>query len=335
MVTRKEVAALAGVSESTMTRVLNGGYVSDAVREKVVSVVQELNYHPNALAQGLRTRRTFQIACVVPWIDNPFYSEMVLGVEEAANRFGYVLSMYSSHIVEQNPDRSFFSGRHDGLILLAPRDLDGFLVTELWESHIPMKMYWDWGGSPIHPGVSVDLREGMHEVIRYLVGLGHRRIGYLSHSPQDERENPRLHGIHDGFRESGIAIESRVVQNVIDHGTMDTGYGAMAELYRKFPDVTAVVGGNDLLSLGASRWLQEHGIRVPEDVSLVGCDDIVYSSMSNPPLTTLQIPKREIGNRLVQLLVRQMEDGTSGTDELQVELPTRLIIRSSASNVKP
>lgn len=335
MATRKEVALAAGVSESTVTRVVNGGYVSPSVRERVTEVINRLNYRPNALAQGLRTKHTYQIACVVPSIDNPFYSQVMQGVEEVANKSGYVLTMYSSHVVEKNPDRSFFSGRHDALILLSPEEINGWLLKELWEAHMPMVTYWDWGTKSPFPSVSVDLRAGMGKVVDHLVALGHRKIGYISHALSSKDPNPRLTGFKETMAAKGCVVLPHYIQYTSDRGTMTAGYSAMAELYRNYPEITAVVASNDLLAFGVVRWLEDQGLRVPESVSVVGCDDIAYSAMSNPPLTTIQIPKREVGNRLMSLVLSMIEEKQEEeTSAAHFELPVRLIVRSSTTNVR-
>lgn len=334
MATRKEVASAAGVSESTVTRVMNGGYVSPIVRERVTEVINRLNYRPNALAQGLRTKHTYQIACIVPSIDNPFYSQVMQGVEEVAMRNGYVLTMYSSHVVEKDPGKSFFSGRHDALILLSPDELQGWLLKDLWEAHMPMATFWDWGTESPYPSVSVNLRSGMRSAVEHLQNLGHRAIVYISHAATSKDPNPRLQGFKEAMEAKGLSVQSRHVQYTGDRGTMAAGYSAMAELYHKNPSLTAVVASNDLLAFGAMRWLEDQGLRVPENISIVGCDDIAYSAMSNPPLTTIQLPKRDIGNQLMHLALSLMQGEFEEPSSTRVELPVRLVVRASTTNVR-
>lgn len=322
---------MANVAESTVTRVLNGGYASEGTREKVLRLAKELNYVPNALAQGLRTRRTYQIACIVLSIDSPFYGPVMVGVEDVAKRNGYVLSVYSSSVVEQDRGTAFYTGRHDGVILLSINQ--NLLLEQLHGVQVPMVIYKDYPEETTLPAVSIDLHSAVKEVVNYLVSLGHREIGYIGTNEREPLRNPRLNGFFAGMRECGIEVTSDQVQFMPDMGSMEAGYTAMAELHRKFPSMTAAIALNDLVSFGAMRWMQDQGLRVPEDISIVGCDDIAYSSMCNPPLTTIQIPKREIGNQLMSLLLRTL-DGEEMTALKEVRLPTRLIVRASASNVK-
>ena len=335
MATRKEVALQAGVSESTVTRVMNGGYVSPSVREKVAKVIEEMNYRPNLFAQGLRTKRTYQIACIVPSIDNPFYGEVMQGIEEVAIEHGYVLSMYSSRVVNKSPGRSFFSGRNDAVILLSPGESRGWLLRDLWEAHMPLATFWDWETEAPSPSVSVDLRIGMQAAVEHLVSLGHRDIGYIGYMNPARAEtdrNPRLTGFKESMAAHGLRTHPDQFQYTADRGSLDAGYHGVEELVGKFPGLSAIVTSNDLLAFGAIRWLEEHGIHVPEDISVVGCDDIAYSALSNPPLTTIAIPKREVGNHLMNLVLSLIESRKSHHDGSEhIQVPIELVVRSSTA----
>ncbi|MCL6443072.1 MAG: LacI family transcriptional regulator [Alicyclobacillus sp.] len=331
MVTRKELALAANVSESTVTRVLNGGYASEETRQKVLALAEQLNYTPNALAKGLRTRRTQQIACIVLSIDNPFYGQMMLGVEDMAHRHGYVLTMYSAAVIEQGHGSSFFQGRHDGIILLSINP-PGLLERLKWV-RVPVIAYHDAGPHPELDSVYIDLNKAVQAVVRHLVQLGHRHIGYIGTFVEQE-PNPRWWGFHHGIQACGLSIAEQQLQVVYGSGTMESGYTGMAELYRKFPDVTAVIAMNDLIAFGAMRWMQDQGIRIPHDVSIVGCDDIPYSAMCHPPLTTIQIPKREIGCQLMQLLLDRMQNSEDVREKRLLELPTRLVLRGTVANAR-
>ena len=324
MVTRKEIAAMANVSESTVTRVLNGGYVSDEVRQRVLSLVDELNYLPNALAQGLRTRRTFQIGCIVHAIDNPFYGQIMTGVEEVAYLNGYVLTIYSSRVVEKSRGASFFAGRHDGIILLSIDQRR--LLAQLHSVNVPIVTYSDSGPRADLPYVSVDLKPAVIDTVDYLVKIGHKRIGFIGTQDKDRDTRPRLDGFQSAMEQHGLADFPHQIQYVPSPGTMESGYAAMEKLYKKYPSVTAVIAMNDVVAFGIMRWIQDHGLQVPQDISLIGCDDNPYGSMSNPTLTTIQIPKREIGRQLMSLLLTVLE----GKNPVKgVELTTKLLVRSS------
>lgn len=199
---------------------------------------------------------------------------------------------------------------------------------------MPMATFWDWGTESPFPSVGVDLRAGMSQVVQHLHQLGHRHIGYISHAPTAKDPNPRLLGFKETMEAKGCSVQSHHIQYTSDRGTMAAGYSAMAELYRNYPSVTAVVASNDLLAFGAMRWLEDQGLHVPEHISVVGCDDITYSAMNNPPLTTIQIPKREVGNHLMNLVLALMNGEYEDQTTAHVELPVRLVVRSSTTNVR-
>ncbi|MCY0902587.1 MAG: LacI family DNA-binding transcriptional regulator [Firmicutes bacterium] len=325
---RKDVAKAAGVSESAVTRTLNGGYVSPSVRERVMLAIETLNYKPNALARALRTGRTQQIACISPAIDNPFFSEVIRGIEEIAIDHGYILSIYSSQVIDRRHETFLLPGRYDGVILLSPSELNSWLVQELAESHIPLATFWDWGSESPYPSVAVDLVTGVEEVIAHLFSQGHQRIGYLGYLPSAETDvNPRLLGFRRAFVNADVDRAPYCVELVAGFGTMEEGYAGASRLFRNYAGLTAVFASNDMLAFGAMKWLRENGYDVPRQVSVVGCDDTPFCTMSNPSLSTIQIPKRDVGQQLMQLVLK----GQRNTDlTVHVTLPSRLIVRESS-----
>lgn len=330
IVTRKELAARAQVSATTVTRVLNGGYVSESTRRRVMDLVRELDYIPNALAQGLRTRRSNQIACIVISLDSPFYGPMMLGVEEVARQHGYGLAVYSTSVVEQSHAATFYTGRHDGVILMSV-DYQPFL-HQMQQVQVPVVVYADFLVPPAFSTVGIDLEAAVEEVVEYLAGLGHTKIGYVGTEYSTDTLNPRLVGFRTGMKKLGLEVESTQVQLISGTGTMESGYTGMADMYRQCPGVTAIVAMNDLVGLGAMRWMQEQGLGVPNDISIVGCDDIPFTSMCNPPMSTIHIPKQEIGRKLMSMLLTKMN--TAVAEPSRIVLPTRLVARSSSSNAK-
>lgn len=318
---------MAGVSVSTVTRALNGGYVSDQVRARVMAVIDDLNYKPNALARALRTGRTHQIACICPAIDNPFFNEVIGGIEEVALESGFVLSIYSSRVIERRHEAFILPGRYDGLILLSPGELNGWLVTELKEAHIPFAMFWDWGAESPYASVEVNLVSAVRDVISHLFAQGHQSVGYLGYLPVSDTDvNPRLLGFREAYAEVAREPLPAHIELCAGFGTMEEGYAGASRLVRRSPGMTALFASNDMLAFGAMKWLRENGYVIPRDMSVVGCDDIPFSAMSNPSLTTIQIPKREVGQQLMRLVLQMLE----GDEQVsRVELRSRLIVRDS------
>lgn len=330
---RKDVAKMAGVSVSTVTRALSGGYVSPSARAKVMSAIEALGYKPNALARALRTGRTGQIACVSPSIDNPFYSKIILGIEEIAAQHGYVLGIYSSRVMDPLYEPSLLPGRYDALILLSPTDVNGWLARLLKESHMPMAMFWDWGTESPYTSVTVNLVLGSRAATAHLFSQGHRAIGYLGYLPVDSTDaNPRLAGFFQAYQDAEISYSPQIVELCVGVGTMEEGYAGIARLMRRMPGLTAIVASNDLLALGAMKWLREAGYNVPLDVSVIGCDDIPFASMASPALSTIQIPKKEVGNHLMRLILQMLADPDTTVDH--IDLPSKLILRDSVAKAR-
>lgn len=330
---RKDVAALAGVSESTVTRVLSGGYVSPDARKRVVAAIAALDYKPNAFARALRTRQTGQIACMAPTIDNPFFSEIILGIEEIAIQHGYVLTIYSTHVMQPKLGAMMLPGRQDALIVLSPGQLDHWLVSELRSKDEPMVVFWDWGNRTEYPSVIVDLEAGLRQCVQHLLSQGHRQIGYLGYEPSGQDANPRLQGFYAEHAAHGLPVHPSQVELIAGTGTFEEGYKGMGRLIAKNPRLTSVVASNDLMAIGAIRLIRDVGRTVPGDISVVGCDDIPVSAMYDPALTTLRIPKREVGNELMRLILTMLR-GEAGREATHVVMPSELMVRGSTAAPK-
>lgn len=215
VVTRKDVARHAGVSESTVSRVLNNhGYVDAMVRQRVLQAIEELNYVPHKLARSLKTGRTQDIACITHSITNPFYSEIVLGIEEEAYRRGYSFSLFNRDLTQRDYHQALRRQAYDGLIVLSP--VEWTKVVEL-QSHLnglPVMVYWDWLHGPEIPSVSVDLEGAMAAAVRYLLELGHRRILFLGHEAEFPVQNPRLLGYLSAINATGVPVDPHLIQGI-------------------------------------------------------------------------------------------------------------------------
>jgi len=327
--TRREVAQRAGVSASTVSRVFNSGYVAKETADRVIKVSNELGYQPHPIARALRKGETQQILCVTQAIANPFYSEVMQGVEEAVIQRGLVLSALSAHMVDCGFDPTMIAGRYDGLILLSPNVAAGKLHSAIQELKVPVAVLWDWGSPTDYPHVDLDFANAAALGVRHLVESNHRKIGYVGYAPKSTQDrNPRLQGFIDICSEWDIPVDNRSIELVDGYGELEEGYLAMSRLFRRCSDLTAVFASNDLLALGAMKWLREAGLMVPEQVSVMGFDDISFAALANPSLTTVHLPKRDIGRALGQLLFDQM-DGT--TSDISNALTARLVVRGSTS----
>ncbi|MCL7747988.1 LacI family DNA-binding transcriptional regulator [Halalkalibacter alkaliphilus] len=311
MATRQDVAKLAGVSPTTVSRVLNNnGYVSQDVRKRVEEAIRELQFVPNRVARSLRTQKCGQIACITHGLKNTFYAEIVQGIEEVALENGYTYSIYSTSVENEKYINLILEGFYDGLIVLTSSEFNNLVDSKKIREVIPTCFYWDLGYETKLPNVAVNLKKAMKNTTNYLLDCGHKEIVYLGYPKEGiegVKENPRFLGYVDALKAKGIEVSSDhflFVSNWND--TLTAGYEKVRELLDRGVSFTAIAACNDLMAIGAIRALSERGIRVPEDVSVTGFDDVEIAKMITPALTTVSLPKKEIGHTLMKSLLRQM-----------------------------
>jgi DNA-binding LacI/PurR family transcriptional regulator len=333
MPTRLDVARKAGVSQSTVSRVLNdNGYVAHHVRERIQKAISELNYVPNRLARSLRLQECKQIVCITPSISNMFYSEVVAGIEETTLENGYTLSLYNITYEKREYLKVVFEGFYDGLIILSPVELKKIMNLDEIAAHLPTSLYWDQEEKPSIAHVSVNLRDAMKKAVSHLIEKGHTNIVFLGYQFESQLENPRYQGYLDAMHEYGLPVLPHFTQYMEQlNDTLTTGYQKVKEFVQQDLPFTAIVAANDLMAVGAMRALLESGKRVPHDVSVLGVDDIELSSLVYPALTTVSIPKRKIGNMLASQLLAQI----NGRKDIEnsIVYDTELIIRESVRSI--
>jgi LacI family transcriptional regulator, galactose operon repressor len=328
-----EVARLAGVSAATASRVvsLSDYPVSAATRERVLEAARTLDYVPNALARGLLKSRVPVVGVIVHDITDPYFAEVVRGVEDGASSAGYLVITCSS---ERDPERErsyvrLLRSIQAAAVVFAGSGLDDPVLNEEMDRHLAA-MRAD-GAAVVHlsphalgePEVSVDNAAGIAAMVAALVGLGHRRIGFLAGPTSLYVARRRLDGYRRGLADAAIEFDERlVVHTSFDHagGTL----GAETLLAGPSP-VTAICCANDLLALGALQRLGEMGIDVPRQVSVAGFDDISVAAMTAPSLSTVRLPLRRMGRLGFEHAHRLLEGEPS---DRQV-LPTRVILRDS------
>jgi LacI family transcriptional regulator len=306
----KDVAEKARVSVSTVSHVLNGTRrVSEETRGGVLAAVEELGYRPNLLAKGLKTRRTFTIGLLISDIQNAFFTSLVRGVEDEALSRGYHLFLCNT---DEDP------GREDEYVTeLAKKRVDGLMVAPSARREDHVRRLRD-GGVPFvfvdrevegvdADVVSVDNRMGTRLIAEHLVGLGHRRIGMIS-GPLDKASGYERHaGLGSALADLGVGLDDDLVR-FGDFRTTGGREGAR-ELMGLSSPPTALVTANNQMTLGALLAAKEKGLRIPEDVSVVGFDDPEWAPLTDPPLTTLAQPTYEMGVRAAKLLLDRIEYG--------------------------
>ncbi|MCL6598030.1 MAG: LacI family transcriptional regulator [Alicyclobacillus macrosporangiidus] len=334
-VTIRDVAKHAGVSPATVSRVLNRPELVDqATREKVRRAMDDLDFQPSAAARGLSVRRTDTIGLIVPGITNLFFNELYAGIEQAASRHGRKVLMFNTeNSAHRVLDAFSFMRQHevDG-ILYTSETLDENADPLLQRIGIPvvLALTESLARTPLS-AYKVDERRAVFDAVAYLVTRGHRRIGFLGgQMPHDITGQQRYEGFLQAVRHFGLESGEAYVE--FGDYRMDSGYTAMQRLLERQSELrlTAIAAASDEMALGAIRCLNDRGFRVPDDMSVMGFDNLQIASMLTPRLTTVAQPFREIGARAVERLVELTENPNLSSAEHGVHyLPHHIVERES------
>lgn len=331
--TMRDVAKLAGVSQPTVSRVLNQTNttisISEETRSKVMAAVEELDYRPNVLARGLRTQQTQMIAVMIADISNSFYHPIVRGIQDVAREYGYDVMIANSDHIHSNEIHfcEAVSRRPvDGIIMvpihLTTKDLGDFINR----INVPLAVL---GQHINHPQIDVVFmhdEKAVYDATRWLIEeRQHRRIGFIG-VPDDLPPGPRrFQGFMKALDEAGLSIQPQHI--VTGDFSMESGRQAAYDLIRAGEPPSVVVALNDLMAIGAILGFQEQGYHVPDDIAVLGFDNIPESEIVRPTLTTIEQDSMDIGRKLATCLFRRIEDPT--LPQRWLESPARLIKRDS------
>ncbi|HXH35594.1 MAG TPA: DUF6807 family protein [Plantibacter sp.] len=326
--TISDVAALAGVSKATVSRVLNGKATVDLViTDRVIASVDELGYRPSALARGLSLGRTNTVGVVVPDLENPMFQEILRGVTRAAAADGYRVLVTDTE--EDAADEAAAARearrRCDAIVLCSPRLAEAELRALVEELHPVVLVNRELDGSPV-PSVSIDYASGMEAVLTELHTLGHRRVLYLAGPAASQGDRLRRIGIT-----RARATHGRLEVEIIGSGSALADGAASVEEVRR-SQATAVVAFNDLVALGLVSALRRVGVAVPAQLSVVGFDDIPFAAFSVPALSTVSVPRRELGAEAWTRLHDTIGGATGGHP---LVFRPRFVARDSAAAVAP
>ncbi len=338
--TQSQIAEEAGVSRTTVSLVLNevpDTHISPQTRQRVITAARRLDYYPDAAARRLASGKTRTIALVWHRGPDPTYRDAFLpgilqGVTRAARRCGYYVIFRP--IESEDPNGGYVElarGRHtDGLILSGPRYNDADLLT-LHEEGFPIVLHGQLPEADI-PSVDVDNVQGAIDAVRHLLVLGHRRIGLVTNAPLSYiSSKQRLEGYRQALEQADLPYE----ESLVHYGNFDeeSGYAAMKTLLTLDEPPTATFIASDMVAMGALRALHDFGVKVPEEMSIIGFDDITAARFIIPALTTFHVPTFGLGWSAAELLIQIVEQGSP--KEKKVLLDTELIIRESCGASRP
>ncbi|MCU0481220.1 MAG: LacI family transcriptional regulator [Anaerolineae bacterium] len=327
-ITIYDVAREAGVSDATVSRVFNNKEgVKEATRAKVLNAAQKLGYVVNLQARSLAGGKTNVIGLLIPGLDNGYVVEIVRGVDQELARVDYELMVYTTHR-KGNDEASYLqyvaNGLTEGILLVVPLLSAEFLraLDEIGYPYVLIDAVDDTGRSF---SVNVTNWEGAYKATEYLIQLGHRRIGFITGILELSSTKARYDGYLTALKDYDIPIDQALIAKG-DFGK-NSGYLATQHLLNLANRPTAIFSSNDVMALGAMDAIREVGLRIPEDISIIGFDDVPEAVSAYPKLTTVHQPLEEMGRVGVKLLMEQFEN--PDTPSKHITLATRLIIRDS------
>jgi len=335
--TLEDIAKKAGVSRSTVSRVVNEHpNISDSVRERVLEVIQETGYQPNVAARTLASQRSQMIGLVLPFsfsslFTDPYYPLLIQGICQTCNQYDYTLAFFLASAKDDEKKiytRIPNNGLLDGVLIQSGLHGDQEIIGHLIDAGIPLVVI----GRPFPSNkvsfVNIDNVEASKKAVAYLVELGHQRIATITGPLESTVGIDRRKGYLTALKEHGMRINKQLIADgdFSDRG----GYEAMQRLILEHPD--AVFAASDLMAIGAIRAIREKGLSVPEDIAVIGFDDIPSLPPSEVELTTVRQPIIQIGAKAVELLFDLIKTGANSPNN--IILDTELVIRSSCGGIK-
>jgi LacI family transcriptional regulator len=332
----KELAAVLGISVTTVSRVLNGKAdkyrISPVTGKKVLAAAREFNYYPNRIARGLRLEKTETLGLIIPDIANPFFSSIAKTIEFESRRHGYSL-IFCDSLDDIQTETELLN-------LLASRKVDGIVLAPVGQSNNHLKDFLKrdiplviidrhMPGIPV-PFVTTDNYHGAVEAMEYLVSSGHKTIACIQGLRGISVNNERVRGYTDVLKRNGIPVDNSLISG--DDFGEEKGYIQTRILMSREEPPTAIFALSNLISLGVLRALNETGLRIPGDISVVAFDDQPYSSFLASPMTTVDQPKEEIAKIAVNILLDYIRKGSVDIDT-GIMLKPKLIIRKSVKRI--
>ncbi len=324
-----DVALKANVSIATVSRVVNKSdhKVNPATREKVLAAISELDYRPNALAKGLLMKKTMTIGIIIPDISNPYYAEIVRGIQDTADQAGYAVMLHNTDGKQERIIRYIYLLREksaDGVIFCGGI-INGYetlsILKELKERVVVVGRH-----EVDFPAVMVDNMGGATQAVQHLIDRGHRLIGCIAGPDGSTTAADRLTGYRNALAQNGMALNEQLVKR--GNWSPESGYLLAKELLARRERPTAILCANDQMAFGAIKAARELSLNVPKDLSVVGFDNVPPGSYFDPSLTTVEIPMYEIGRAAMQMLIDLLS--REKFEKLRL-FNTKLLVRGSTA----
>lgn len=320
----QEVARRAKVSTATVSRVLNdSGLVKSSTRSRVMRAVEELRYHPNLHARSLAGGKNRSIGVIISNIENPFFLDIYKAVESGAHASGYEVLMANTDYRSEQLVASIrlMIGRRVAGVAAVVSEMDPELIEELNGNKIPVVFFDVVAPRQNITSIRVNYRRGMEKLIDYLYSLGHRRLGFVGHHAMLGPINERAKVVLDAVSR----YPDVQVRTAADSDTLEGGRRAARSLLVSDPSLTAILCVNDVMAVGALRELRDRGVRVPQDVSVTGFDNIKLAQYCFPALTSVHIPRDQIGQIICDALIGQ----PNAMPENDIVIDPELVLRDS------
>jgi len=332
MSNNKEVARLAKVSTATVSRVVNNyPHINESTRKRVLKVMRQLNYQPNRVARRLRMKRTQTIGLIVADITNPYYAEMIQSIEEIAytHQYGMLLSNTNEDPEKEKRYVDLLLNEQVAGIIISPVDEDYEFSELQLAQNTPVVAIDRRLRRMAVDTVLVKNEQGAREATEYLIRLGHRRIGLIAGPTRLTPARERQTGYEKALREHGLKVDKDLIK--VGNFKQVSGYAQAVELLTMPNPPTAIFVTNNLMTLGALNAIHDKGFKIPDDISILGFDDLSWAPSLNPPLTAVAQPTYELGRNAAELLFRKISnrDGTP----VEINLPPTLIVRKSCREI--
>ncbi len=337
-VTVKDIAKKAGVSHATVSRALRGNpLISDETTERIRRLALQMGYRPSAAARALKTNRSQVLGVVLSSVEDPFFSEILQGIEEAVQDSGYSLFIASANrdpARERKIVQTMVEHRADGVIICST-SFSSEQSSQLLQYGVPLVVINNQAAEDFRYSIYHDDIDGSRQVTRHLIELGHRKIAYIGNSASGRTTLDRLTGFRQEMESAGLAVPGEFIYETAGGGP-ENGMEAVTHFLALQDRPTAFVCFNDMMAIGVLKALQQAGAQVPRDMSVAGFDNVIFSAYTNPPLTTFEQPKRFIGTEAARLLLDLLS--SSSDDEMPNQqnvriLQGRLLVRASTAPV--